>query len=112
MKVVGIGSPAKLRVRVKPCETGVLREVLYEHLDVAVEALGRRGGRIRDGASEISQERERAAAEVAAITALLDQLRPLEVVDHPYVLIGPTSVLAPVIRNAASEAVERLSTAV
>ena len=112
MKVVGIGSPARLRLRVKPCEVGVWRDVLCDHVDAAVRMIGEHGGRPRDGESVGGRARERAETDVAAVSGLLEQLRAAEAADQPYVLAGPTPVVDPIIRNVASEAVERLSTAV
>ena len=77
-----------------------------------VQATGEKGSRASEAGGAASRERERVETEAAALTGLLEQLRRSERAGRPHVLIGPTSVLDPIVRNAASEAVERLSAVV
>ena len=112
MKVVGTGSPANLTVRYKHSEVRLLRDVLYEHLDVEVEAIGSRSARRSTSDPVALGEHDRGDGKVAALGALLDQLRARVTPDQARELSGPTHLLDPILRNAASEAAERFGEAV
>jgi hypothetical protein len=110
MKVVGTGSPMMLTLRVKSCEVAVLREVLCCRRADAVAAAAAARGRI--GESRTDADAEAPHDEMFLIAKLLDGLRQHVSFDQPRVLEGPTWLLDPLIRDAASEAVGRLSEAV
>ena len=107
MKVVGTGSPMMLTARVKGCEVDVLREVLCARQAEAVAAAAK-----MSRAPAAGKDRERPLDEVLAIAKVIDDLHRHVPPDQPRVLVGPTWLLDSVIRDAASEAVERLTSAV
>ena len=107
MKAIGTGSPVMLTIRVRPSEVGLFRDVLNEQLLAAA-------GSIDQATCDRRPTRADGQAhdELAVVSELLNQLREPVAEDQPRELVGPTSVLDPVIRTAASEAADRLSEAV
>src|SRR4051794_27927839 len=105
MKVLGSGSPLMLTVRVKSGGVGVLRDVLCRRRSDAVAAAGME----RESRSVGEEDRDVEARhdEMFVIAKVLDDLRRPGAPDQPRELVGPTWLLDPVIRDAASEAVER-----
>ena len=90
MKVIGIGAPRTLELRLKTCELGVWRAVL--------------------GLTHVEERRRVSAAPDAPSTLLeLSRLRQQAAEPHcedqPFVT-GPTSVLAPLVRSAARKALD------
>jgi hypothetical protein len=108
MKVIGTGSPVMLTIRVRTSEVGLFRDVLNEQLLAALGSLDQAAA--CDGRA--ARADGQANGELAVVSELLNQLREPVAADQPRELVGPTSVLDPVIRTAASEAVDRLSEAV
>jgi hypothetical protein len=91
MKVIGIGAPRTLELRLKTCELGVWRTVL--------------------GLTHVEERRRVSAAPETPSTLLeLARLRQQAAEPHredqPFVVTGPTSVLAPLVRSAARKAME------
>lgn len=112
MKVVGTGSPTMLTIRAKCSEVGVLDGVLRERRDAALEAGAAQAARRRTGQSVIADENGRPEEDVIVLTKLLDALHASGAPGDSRELIGPTALLDPIVRDAASEAAERLSVAV
>lgn len=91
MKVIGMGAPRTLELRLKTCEIGVWRAVL--------------------GLTHVEERRRVATARETPSTLLeLSLLRQQAAEprreDQPFVVTGPTSVLAPLVRSAARQALE------
>ena len=91
MKVIGIGAPRTLELRLKSCELGVWRAVL--------------------GLTHVEERRRVSAAPETPSTLLeLSRLRQRAAEPHredqPFVVTGPTSVLAPLVRSAARKALD------
>jgi hypothetical protein len=91
MKVIGMGAPRTLELRLKTCEIGVWRAVL--------------------GLTHVEERRRVATARETPSTLLeLSRLRQQAAEPHredqPFVVTGPTSVLAPLVRSAARQALE------
>ncbi len=99
-----------LVVRVKSCEVGVWRNVLCRRRAEAVAAAGTTPVAPVDAGSDIAAEGPH--DEMFVIARVLDALRRAVPEGQPRELSGPTWLLDPVIREAASEAAERLSEAV
>jgi hypothetical protein len=108
MKVVGTGSPMMLSLRIKSCEVAVVREVLCRRRAEAVAAAAGSPASPPPAAADAEERHD----EMFVIAKLLDDVRRHVPGGQPQVLEGPTWLLDPVIRDAASEAVERLSEAV
>jgi hypothetical protein len=91
MKVMGVGAPRALELRLKCCELAVWRDVL---------------GRAH------ADERGRASAASDAPSTLVELSRLRREAgephrdDQPVIVIGPTAVLAPLVRSAAKGALE------
>jgi hypothetical protein len=91
MKVIGIGAPRELELRLKVCELGVWRALL----ELTQGEERRRGTAAPDTPStllELSRLRQEAAEPHPA--------------DQPLIVAGPTSVLAPLVRAAARKALD------
>ena len=91
MKVIGIGAPRALELRLKSCELGVWRTVL--------------------GLTHVEERRRVTAAPETPSTLLeLSRLRQQAAEPHPgdqpFLVTAPTSVLAPLVRSAARKAME------
>jgi hypothetical protein len=112
MKVVGTGSPTMLTIRVKRCEVGVLRDVLTDRRDAALEAGAAHAARRRAGRPFTAIESEQPETEVLVLTKLLEALRADGAPRELRTLVGPTALLDPIVRGAAAEAAERLCAAV
>ena len=104
MKLVGTGSPAMLTLRAKTCEVSILREVLRRRRGELVAAAG--------AARPHDEDAERAHDEMFLVAKLLDALARPVAPDQPREILGPTWVLDPLIRDAASGAVEKLAEAI
>jgi hypothetical protein len=92
MKVMGIGAPRTLELRLKRCELSVWREVLRR-------------------AHAAQRDRVSAAPEtLVQLSRLQQQAGEPHREDQPVVVTGPTSVLAPLVRSAASNALENYVT--
>jgi hypothetical protein len=111
MKVVGTGSPVMLTVRVRASEVGLLRDVLNEQLLAAAGSIGQAAPWQPSGVA-VASARNLSDSDLAVVSELLSQLREPVAADQPRELVGPTSVLDPDIRTAASQAAERLCEAV
>src|SRR3954468_6542175 len=109
MKVLGSGSPLMLTVRLKSCEVSVWDGVLCRRRSEAVAAAGMEPAAF---ALPGNMEAEGPHEEMFVLARLLDDLHRSPAEGQARELIGPTWLLDPVIRDAASEAVERLSDAV
>jgi hypothetical protein len=109
VKVLGTGSPMMLTLRVRSCEVAVLRDVLCARRAEAVASAALQAPEV---AATCDVDRERPHDEMFAISKALDDLRRHTPPEQPRVIVGPTWLLDSVIRDAASEAVERLSEAV
>jgi hypothetical protein len=113
VKVIGTGAPRMLTIHLKPCEIDVLRDELHHRRAVITEAAA--AAHARSAAPEAGAgdpEVEDRHDELLLISRLLDQLRSPAPRDHAREIVGPTWVLAPVIRGAAGEAADRLAVAV
>lgn len=113
MKVVGTGAPRMLTVRFKSCEVGVLRDELHHRRAAMTEAAAQAHANstaLSAGAGD--RDVEDRHDELFLISRLLDDLRAHAPHDQPRQIVGPTWLLAPVIRGAAAEAAERLRDAV
>lgn len=96
MKVIGIGAPRTLELRLKCCELGVWREVLREAH--AEEQRGSADAKTRsDGPGGRLRELSRLLGEAHA------PWRP----DQPVLVVGATSVIAPLVSAAALKAMDR-----
>ena len=102
MKVVGTGAPRMLTVRLRQCEVAVFRDELRERRTDVVDATA--------AASRDDSEVDRCHDELFLITGLLDQLRTAQ--QGARELVGPTWLLAPIIRGAACKAAARFVNAV
>lgn len=92
MKVLGIGAPRTLELRLKCCELGIWREVLREaHAEELQRGAARREPDLR------MRELSRLLAEAHAPWRL----------DQPVIVVGATSMLGPLMRAAAAAAVEK-----
>ncbi len=96
-----------LVVRVKSCEVGVWRDVLCRRRAEAVAAAGTTPAKSADAGLGIVAEGPH--DEIFVIARVLDALCRALPEGQPRELSGPTWLLDPVIRDAASEAAERLS---
>jgi hypothetical protein len=113
VKVVGTGAPRMLTVRFKSCEVNVLRDELHHRRAAMTEAAAHAHAKsTAPGAGAGDREVEDRHDELFLISQLLDQLRTHAPQGQPREIVGPTWLLAPVIRGAAYEAVERLHNAV
>lgn len=113
MKVVGTGAPRMLTVRFKSCEINVLRDELHHCRAAITEAAAKaHADSNAPGAGAGDREVEDRHDELFLITRVLDELRSPAPRDQTRQIVGPTWLLAPVIRGAAEEAVERLRDAV
>jgi hypothetical protein len=113
MKVVGTGAPRMLTVRLKSCEVKVLRDELHHRRAAITEAAaGAHAHSTSPGAGAGDREVEDRHDELFLISRVLDDLRAPTPPDQPRQIVGPTWLLAPVIRGAAVEAAERLRDAV
>jgi hypothetical protein len=113
MKVIGTGAPRMLTVRFRPCELGVVLDELHHQRAVVTEAAAHAHEHSdAPGAGAGDREVEDHHDELFLITRLLDDLRAPTPADRLREVMAPTSVLGPVIRGAAVEAVERLCNAV
>jgi hypothetical protein len=113
MKVVGTGAPRMLTVRFKPCEFSVLRDELHHRRAVITEAAAHAHANTKaPGAGAGDREVEDRHDELFLITRLLDDLHAPAPGGQARQVVAPTWLLAPVIRGAAAEAVERLRDAV
>jgi hypothetical protein len=106
MKVVGTGAPMMLTVRARACEVSALREVLLRRRNEAVEAASRL--RTPVGLSAPNPDTEDPHDELVLISKVLDDLCRSVGPDQPREVVGPTWLLDPIIRDAATEAVVRL----
>ncbi len=111
MKVVGSGAPRMLTVRLKPCEVSAMRDELRERRAVITDAAARTGNGTGQASAD-DHEAERHHDELFLITGLLDQLLTAPPQGQARELVGPTWLLAPIIRGAAGEAVDRFAAAV
>ena len=109
MKVLGSGSPLMLTVRLKACEVSVWDGVLCRRRSEAVAAAGMEPAVT---ALPANMEAEGPHEEMFVISRLLDDLHRSLADGQARELVGPTWLLDPVIRDAATEAVERLGDAV
>jgi hypothetical protein len=91
MKVVGIGTPRTLELRLKCCELGVWREALRQ-------AHGAEHGRVSAAPDTPSP--------LLHLSRLHQEAGERHREDQPFVVTGPTSVLAPLVRRAARTALE------
>ena len=113
MKVIGTGSPRMLTVRFRPCEVGVVLDELHHQRSVVTEAAAHAHDHSSaPGAGAGDPEVEDHHDELFLIARLLDDLRASATPDRLREVMAPTSLLGPVIRGAAVEAVERLCDAV
>jgi hypothetical protein len=113
VKVVGTGAPRMLTVRFKSCEVEVLRDEVYHHRAVATEAAAHaHANSTAPGAGAGDRDVEDRHDELYLLTRILDDLRAPVPPGQPREIVGPTWLLGPVIRGAASCAAERLVEAV
>lgn len=113
MKVIGTGAPRMLTVRFRPCEVGVVLDELHHQRSVVTEAAAHAHDHSSaPGAGAGDPEVEDHHDELFLIARLLDDLRASATPDRLREVMAPTSLLGPVIRGAAVEAVERLCDAV
>jgi hypothetical protein len=109
VKVIGTGAPRMLTVRLNSCEVSVLRDELHHQRAVITEAAAQAHAKSAlPGAGASDRDIEDHHDELLLISRLLDDLLAPVARDRPRELVAPTWVLAPVIRGAAVEAVERL----
>ncbi|MGH2499796.1 MAG: hypothetical protein ACRDF0_06890 [Candidatus Limnocylindria bacterium] len=102
-----------LTVRFKSCEVEVLRDELYHHRAVATEAAAHaHAGSTAPRAGAGDRAVEDRYDELYLLTRILDDLRAPVPPGQPREVLGPTWLLGPVIRGAASCAAERLVEAV
>jgi hypothetical protein len=98
MKVVGTGAPRTLTVRVQTCEIGLWREALRRRLTAATD----RGEAARAAEDVESMRRD----EAGAIARLLERAHAPVPSGQPWVLSGPSLLLADVIHGIAGAALE------
>jgi hypothetical protein len=94
-----------LTLRIKSCEVPMMRDVLVRR---RAEAVAAAAGERTPGGADAEQPHD----EMFVIAKLLDDLHRHVPDGQPRILEGPTWLLDAVIRDAASEAVERLRDAV
>lgn len=97
MKVVGTGAPRTLELRLKSCEIAVWRDVLRE---AHAKELGADG----DGASADPGDT------LARLSRLMREAYAPWRTDQPVQIVGPTSLLSPLVRTAANKAIDRYVT--
>jgi hypothetical protein len=113
MKVVGTGAPRMLTIRLKPCEVTVFRDELHHRRAAVTEAAAAaHAGTAAPTALAGDRDVEDRHDELFLITALLDQLRMPAPAGQAREIVGPTWLLAPIIRGVAGEAAYRLQSAV
>lgn len=95
MKVMGIGAPRTLELRLKCCELGVWREVLGR---AQIEERGRVGAGVT--------EADALPPDVLHLSRLRLEAGQPHREDQPVLVTGPTNVLAPLVRSAARKAME------
>ncbi len=114
MKVVGTGAPRMLTIRFERCELDVLRDELEQRRGVIVEAIAHAQGkatsapRALPGGERPERELEHRRDELLLVSQLLDELRRPAPREEPREVVGPTWLLADVIRGASGEAIDRL----
>src|SRR3954453_2319345 len=101
MKVLGCGSPIMLTVRLKSCEVSVWDGVLCRRRSEAVAAAGMEPTAF---ALPGNMEAEGPAEEMFVLARLLDDLPRPPAASQSRELVGPTWLLDPMIRDAATEA--------
>jgi hypothetical protein len=112
-KVIGTGAPRMLTVRFRPCEVGVVLDELHHQRAVVTDAAAHAHDRSdARGAGAGDPEVEDHHDQLFLMARLLDDLRAHAPVDRLREVMAPTSLLGPLIRGAAVEAVERLCDAV
>lgn len=99
MKVVGLGAPRTLEMRLKCCELVVWRDVLRE---AHAEELGADGH---------DATRADPGVRLAQLSRLMREAYAPWRADQPVQVVGPTSLLAPLVRTAANKAIDRYVTA-
>jgi len=113
MKVVGTGAPRMLTVRFRPCEVGMVLDELHHQRAVVTDAAAHAHAHsdapaARGGDPDVEDHHD----QLILMARLLDQLRAPAPADRLREVMAPTSLLGPVIRGAALQAVERLCDAV
>lgn len=103
MKVVGTGAPRTLTVRVQACEIGLWREALRRRLVAATDR--------SEVASAIDVDQPTRRDEAGTIARLLDRAHAPAPPGQPWVLSGPSVLLADVIQGIASAATDSYAAA-
>jgi hypothetical protein len=111
MKVIGTGAPRMLTVRLRSCELAVLRDELL-HRRAAITEAAAHAQATGDAPGAGDRAIEGRYDELLLISRLLDELHAYAPRARSRQIVGPTWLLGPVIRGAATEAVERLRDAV